>query len=668
MNKALAILYERRHADRLLSEAKEELERGEVSVVTINVPLFDNDLPIRESRDYLPEFYEESSAKKAQLWIKEWSNTAIVEGKTLKEIVSYDGVSLWWFVEFYYFYALYVSQIVKHIELLKVIVAKEKPTKIVFVKDGSLFSRVLDVFAYANKIETLEIANDLSSNNNIKIRFVDFLRIYARNRWKLFLTIKESLRSAWTSFLNLAFTKRSTKIPGSFRAIIVIPERFWLSIIDPETGKTRKGFVLVDSVIKKLAERNQVILVSVDPLFDKLLGFKILLEEKREYPNVVVKTPASWETKEIRAKTKHAKKKLDSIWEELKKSEDFQSSLSYEGIPLWSILEDAFSSMFVMALPEAVRWIENMKAMINKEKASVLVLPGEYCSLLGSAAIIAGKKMNVPTLAILHGVITGNSLEYLTMPNEKGEDANSKLPVIPTRLAVYGPYTKRALETLSYPSNAIVITGHPDYDVLFGSERLLRKEEILKEIGVDHSDRRIITFTAQALWSMKTREDLLRAVLEAAKDLQGVTLLIKPHPAEKADWHRKIVREMGVTNATVLDSQYATAKALFVCDLMITSSSTTAMEAMALNKPVITMNLEGKGEFYPYAKSGAAIGVYTSADILGAIKEVFSDGELREKLARSRRKFLSEHLYKPDGRASERISDLVSKMALKECL
>ena len=660
MAKILVIIHERNHVYRLLSKATEHMKNDDVTIVTIGVSLPDTELICRDFRDYMPRLYEEIAMRKAQSWIKNWSNEKIIEGKTFKELISYDGVSLWWFLEFYYFYTLYVSHIARSIEILKAVMLKEEPTKVIFIKDGSLFSRVLEIFAKVNNIETLEIPQKFSIRKRIKRHFTNFLRTQARRKWKTFLTIKETLRSKWINLLNMVLSKGLRKTNGLSTVVVITPERFWLSVIDSRTGKTRKGFVLTDSIIKKLADQHRLLLVTVDPFFDKIIGLKILLEEKRAYPNVIIRTPESWENKIVRDKVEDAKEKLDDVWKVLSESKDFQSSLNYDGIPLWSILREAFSGIFLMALPEAVRWIETMKAMIDKEKPLALVLPGEYCSFLGSAAIIAGKKRGVSTIAILHGVVTKNSLEYMITPNEKGEDANSKLWVIPTKLAVYGQYTKHALQALRYPSENIAITGHPDYDVLFGLERLLDKEEILRELRINSHERKIITFTTQALWSMKSRENLLRAVLEATKKLQNVILLIKPHPGENEDWHKKIVKEMGVRNAIVLDRHYSTAKALFVCDLMITSSSTTAMEAMALDKPVITINLEGKTEYYPYAKSGAAIGVFNPEYLLPTIEDVLQNENLRRKLAKRRQKFLSEHICKTDGRSSERIVNLIS--------
>ena len=127
-----------------------------------------------------------------------------------------------------------------------------------------------------------------------------------------------------------------------------------------QTRKTKKGFSLTDYLIKKLAGQYQVLLLSFDPFFDKMVGLKILLEEKLAYPNVKIKTPEKWETVEIKDKVRKVKKELYNTWGLLSNSREFKLSLNYDGIPLWDILQEPLSKVFQMDLLEAVRWIENL--------------------------------------------------------------------------------------------------------------------------------------------------------------------------------------------------------------------------------------------------------------------------------------------------------------------
>jgi UDP-N-acetylglucosamine 2-epimerase len=86
--------------------------------------------------------------------------------------------------------------------------------------------------------------------------------------------------------------------------------------------------------------------------------------------------------------------------------------------------------------------------------------------------------------------------------------------------------------------------------------------------------------------------------------------------------------------------------------------STTAMEAAALNKPVIALDLSGDQDTARYVSEGIAIGVYKSDDLTTAIKNLLENDSL---LAKRRESYVLEHLYKIDGKASERVVDLIIK-------
>ena len=48
---------------------------------------------------------------------------------------------------------------------------------------------------------------------------------------------------------------------------------------------------------------------------------------------------------------------------------------------------------------------------------------------------------------------------------------------------------------------------------------------------------------------------------------------------------------------------------------MLTKDSTTAMEAIALNKPVIVLNLGGEPDVVDYVEHCVALGVYKEEDL-----------------------------------------------------
>jgi CDP-glycerol glycerophosphotransferase (TagB/SpsB family) len=140
--------------------------------------------------------------------------------------------------------------------------------------------------------------------------------------------------------------------------------------------------------------------------------------------------------------------------------------------------------------------------------------------------------------------------------------------------------------------------------------------------------------------------------------------LIKIHPEEDPQKYEHLKDN---PNIYVYVYEDYLRELLRTCDVLITSISTTALEAMILNKPVITLVFcsflnKQTANTSPYINSGAMINVYKAEDLVPAIKDVFYDEEVRQKLAEARAYFVYEHAYKQDEKASERVANLIVEM------
>lgn len=87
------------------------------------------------------------------------------------------------------------------------------------------------------------------------------------------------------------------------------------------------------------------------------------------------------------------------------------------------------------------------------------------------------------------------------------------------------------------------------------------------------------------------------------------------------------------------------------------------MEAVALNKPVIVLNLSGEPDPVEYVKEGVALGVYRKEDLGPAIKSLLIDDS---QLAGNRKRYIEKYLYRVDGRATERVVNLINQMIVGE--
>jgi UDP-N-acetylglucosamine 2-epimerase len=304
-----------------------------------------------------------------------------------------------------------------------------------------------------------------------------------------------------------------------------------------------------------------------------------------------------------------------------------------------------------------------MLQVVKKEKPGVIVIVDEY-GLYGRAATIAGKINNIPTLAIQHGALTPNDLGWLHLSDEISNNfIDPKYCPIPDKTAVSGEYYKNILTRLgSYPKDRVIITGQPKYDILAHANNFFEKRKIYDKFKVEYK-KKLVVLATQPL-PENENELLFRSVFREIKKLKDIQLVIKLHPNEYDEsLHRNIAKEVGLD--VILTKDINLFELLNACDVLMTVSSTVALEAMILDKPVIIVDLKTNPDETAFVKSGAAIGVYKSNDINKAIIKILNDKGTKKKLQNNMKKFVYEHAYRIDGLAYKRIVKLINEMINK---
>jgi len=376
-------------------------------------------------------------------------------------------------------------------------------------------------------------------------------------------------------------------------------------------------------VIRKM--KNNFLVVKRD-------GFTDNVARKLKQNNITYNDIEGYLAKESSRNIRKARKSLKNKYKELLKTGEFdKQNLSY---------------LFLLYFPEMIRYIEILNNMLSIERPKLLVVMNEITTL-GNLAVHIAKQKGIKTLCIQHGAIGVGP-----------DGAGSFVPVSVDKVAVWGDSSRKTLINKGTQKEKIVVTGAPQFDNL---KRLNTEitESLAKDLCLDMS-KKYILFTTQNFPYM---EETVRSVCKAVKSILGLQLVIKTHPAEYLTKHyKKIIKESGVKG--ILTKRYLH-PLIKGCSIIITVSSTTGLEALIMRKPLITINLSGKHDLMPYAEKGAAIGVYKPEDIKPAIKSVLEDKDVRKKLAKNAKLFIYDQCYKIDGKASERIVDLIKEIIKK---
>jgi len=551
------------------------------------------------------------------VYIRKLCKKTLACEKSLLELTTYDNVAMWWIrdIQFYYFIKNAISDDIS---------AKSNHQKI-FMMLYKTFRYHIEFFFY------IEFLYDLS----LKFLVRAISRLLGKH--------------------DQSEEKSKSKI------LFVATDNEWRFVRDYETNKLKKSDAIFDSIITK---NNRYNFLGVYPIeLPTIRGLKIFVDKLRIW-DIIHKPLNLYWSLEVWKKERNAFKHFKKSWNCLKDDEGFKKMCICNGKDLSNQILKELEIYFLFLFPRAVKYIEMGREMIKAEKPVLILLQNEYGSNERCYLVVAANLENIPTLAVQHGVIHPTHAGYIYAKDEISPEGSVKSPYcpIPDRTAVYGTYHKDILTKVSaYPEDSVVVTGQPRYDILYHADKIYDKEKFIKKYKIN-PDHKIILWTTQC-HGLSEEENIknFKAVFETMRNLKDVTLVIKQHPGEGRRYTKMIGKYLNKykLNAVVMPKDSDTYEQIFVCDLMMTRHSTTAMEAVALNKPVIILNLSGEPDPVDYVKEGVALGVYKEEDLKPTIERLLKDDS---ELAKNRKRYIEKYLYKIDGKATERVVKLIGEM------
>lgn len=234
-----------------------------------------------------------------------------------------------------------------------------------------------------------------------------------------------------------------------------------------------------------------------------------------------------------------------------------------------------------------------------------------------------------------------------------------------SKIAVFGDAVERMLVSEGVNPERIVVTGNPKFDKNLKYRNLNCKGRVCQrwQISEDKDIILLLTqyFVESKIWSAEQRRKFVLAIANATAALPKTQLIIKLHPPiENEEDYQEIVKDL---SPPPIICKYASLPELLnACSLAITVSSTAALEAMAMGKPVVIVDLFSTPGSSFYKGSGALF-AEREEGILPAIQKALYDPQTREEMAKSMEKFVYQQAYLQDGQASKRIADLIRSMA-----
>ena len=458
------------------------------------------------------------------------------------------------------------------------------------------------------------------------------------------------------SLIGKLLCKTNYKKSNKYKILAVSYTNYWNLYPTPQHLKGTKEVDLdcmIGNVITLLKNRDFNV-VALDQDVNFFIDFKVLVEKIIQIKNTW-KPVESYLTLNCIKQALKLTKKYKIKWNNLKKDVTFTNAWKYKDIELRDVLIRYFDRFFEQGIFLPILYLELLRRVIKIEQPDAIVITCGYC-LLGEVAMIVSNLKKIPTLEIQHGVIHPAHIAYIFTKGDKKDCP------IPNKTAVCGQYHYDLLTKNSiYEPDQVVVTGQPRYDVLFYADKIYSKERFFTEYKIN-PEHKIVLWTTQChSLSEEENNKNFKAVFKTMQNLKDTTLIIKQHPGEREEDTKMIEEFLSKyeISAVVTPKSSDTYEQLFVCDLMTTQASTTAMEAVALNKPVVILNLSGEPDIVEYVKEGVALGVYKEEDLEPAIVGLLKDDS---ELAKNREKYIEKYLYKIDGKATERVVGVIEGM------
>lgn len=537
-------------------------------------------------------------------------SSPIIDNKTIKDLLVYKGICCWWFIDFYLYEAI-----------------------------GR---------------------DDFELTVNSRLRQVG-LTIYVHFHLIL-LPIYQLIYFFLWRFVEIIFNRSyQRKIGEDNKGIILYRFNFLEWRVGASQNDCVYGNIYHGNIVRYLSNKFQVICVHETRLFSILSQIKEYLHIQKNGNLGSVRSTTLinyWSygaLREENAAITHFKK----IWDILDENPVwFEKIAMISGVNVMDI-KDLMKYLILYIIPSVIWYNSIVEHMIKIEHPTLLVLTDEQTG--GRGWLNLGKKYDLPTIGIQHGVITEHPAYTYHEDVLKSESIISMSCPIPTKTLVWGKSDYDLLVNEGfYPKESVIVTGNPRYDSLGKAIEMFSRDEFCKQYNIVCNNKLILWVTQSHGFGMKANHLYLMEVLGVLSSLTDAILIIKQHPSEGSIYTNIIqqyIHDYHLDNRVIIPDKLAnTTEMVYVSDVVILNNSTTGQEAVAFHKPLIVMDFSKNPKSSSYVNDGVGVGVYKKGSLKITLEEVL---QAKYDFSYKQNSYIKNHMYKIDGESSKRCADVI---------
>jgi len=341
--------------------------------------------------------------------------------------------------------------------------------------------------------------------------------------------------------------------------------------------------------------------------------------------------------------------KLRQAWQRLE-AETPMDSFQYQGHSLWPAFRIPLKKHFLEHMPRTAVWIEGLANLYTSiQPSAVIAVPDLHFP--ARTAFTLARRHDIPSLTVQPALISDHP--------QYGEACAD-------RVAAIDEYSRQIyIRRGSLRPDQVIKTGLPRWDTIETADRKETEamNELRAQVGLAPTDR-IILFATQPL-PISYTERVLKAIVRGLKpyDQDNLRLVIKLHPRESLDVYNNLHFAQGAAISPIVVKNVDLRTLLVTSELLITGFSNVALEAALLDKPVLIINLTGTPDPLPFVENGLALKASSEQEVEKRIAELLSSSATAKQLRASRHQYIEENPQLLDGCATDRIVDIIQKMA-----
>lgn len=340
-----------------------------------------------------------------------------------------------------------------------------------------------------------------------------------------------------------------------------------------------------------------------------------------------------------------------------KKWKERQSApaLSYKSVTIGKLLWSSISFFICGELSQRYRlYIASSRYFKSNTPLAI-----KFWTLVFAEAVIPFKFISIKDTAIF---------QWASPVYHSSENPYEHHVISPDLILVSSPKQEKQINELGFHKGNIVSVGQLYKDNLETFSKKFTREQSYIHLSIPSTYCLYLLFDhGYLIRGYMSSSEQIRTIdylLNFAKTHRSIALLVKPHPAHRSGILETQIRYFSLKNVFLIDSKMLPDHCMNVADLVITKFSTIGIEALYLNKPVVSLILDVEKRFRIFGD--AADYFYNFEDLDNLLEKITSDKNylIEWKSGHHQRaaKFLDDFILKTSKTSFELAAEAIDEM------